>query len=233
MTELRGLVEPLADHPEPRGRIALVAIDLQNDFCAPEGAVVRGGHAARPETIEQAASNTVGLARALRGAGVPCIFVRSFLDDKYKLPSVLRRHRALGITTRVCQEGSWGAEFYKVEVDPSDCLITKHTNDAFLYTFLEPLLRKMGADTLILSGVYTELCIEDTARSAILRGFHVFLAEDCTAGLTPACMRTSIETMRAFQIGVASSSTLVSAFAQHSGQRASAPISPHSNVAGL
>lgn len=218
MTEPRGPLDQLFRHgPDAPGRAALVVIDLQNDFCSPEGAVLKGGHAESPEAIERAVERALRLARGLRRAAVPCIFVRSFLDDKYKLPSVLRRHRALGITTPICGENSWGAELYKVELDASDCLVTKHTNDAFLYTFLEPLLRKVGADTLVLSGVYTELCVEDTARSAIQRGFHVVVAEDCTAGLAAACVRVSLETMRSFQIDVVSSLALLSAAADAAG----------------
>jgi ureidoacrylate peracid hydrolase len=211
MTEPRSRLDQFLWHGlEVRARAALVVIDLQNDFCAPDGAVLKGGYAEDPEAIERAVDHTIRLALLLRRAAVPCIFVRSFLDDKYKLPSLLKRHRTLGITTQLCRENTWGAELYKTRLDASDCIVTKHTNDAFLYTFLEPLLRKAGADTLILSGVYTELCIEDTARAAIQRGFHVLVAEDCTAGLAAACTTVSLETMRALQIDVVSSSELLS-----------------------
>jgi ureidoacrylate peracid hydrolase len=191
-------------------RAAVVVIDLQNDFCAPEGVIRRHGYAEDPEAIERAVERTIELCDALRRAGGPCIFVRSFMDDKYKLPNLLRRHKALGLTRQVCKENSWGAGFYRIQLEEPDRIVTKHTNDAFLYTFLEPLLRKLEATTIVLAGVYTELCVEDTARSAIARGFHVVLAQDCTAGLSRVCARASLDTLRAFQVEVLESSALIS-----------------------
>jgi ureidoacrylate peracid hydrolase len=207
-------------------RAALVAIDLQNDFCAPDGALLRDGYAEDPEAVERAVAQTIRLAHTLRRVQIPCVFVRSFLDDKYKLPSVLRRHRRLGITKQICRESSWGAELYKVELDPSDCIVTKHTNDAFLYTFLEPLLRKMEVDTVMLSGVYTELCVEDTARAALARGFHVVVAEDCTAGLAAACVKASLETMRSLQIDIVRSSALAAAVVRYAEGALDVTVSP-------
>jgi nicotinamidase-related amidase len=188
-------------HPGLR-RAALVIVDVQNDFCAPGGAAVR--HAESLEAIERAVANTGLLVAYARRIGIPRIFVRSLLDNKYKLPKMLDRHRRLGLKESVCREGTWGAEFYQVTPTRTECVVTKHTNDAFLYTFLEPLLRKVQARTVVLCGVYTELCIEDTVRSALQRGFHVIVPEDCTAGLSSACAQVSLANMVAFQVDVIS-----------------------------
>jgi ureidoacrylate peracid hydrolase len=179
-----------------------VIIDLQNDFCAPGGLAVR--YAESPEAIERAVANTELLVAHARRTGIPRIFVRSLLDNKYKLPKMLDRHRRLGLKEQICREGTWGAEFYRVTPTRAECVVTKHTNDAFLYTFLEPLLGKAQARTVILCGVYTELCVEDTVRSALHRGFHVIVPADCTAGLSSACTQASLVNMAAFQVDVIS-----------------------------
>lgn len=183
-------------------RAALVVMDIQNDFCAPGGLAVR--YAEAPEHLERAVANSELLVEYARSAGIPRIFVRSLMDNKYKLPKLLDRHRRLGLKEQICREGTWGAEFYRVAPRANECVVTKHTNDAFLYTFLEPLLRKAQARTVILCGLYTELCVEDTVRAALQRGFHVIVPEDCTAGLSSACTRASLANMAAFQVEVIS-----------------------------
>lgn len=204
-------------HPGLR-RAALVIIDVQNDFCAPEGAAAR--YAESPEALQRAVANTKLLVAYARQIGIPRIFVRSLLDHKYKLPKMLDRHRKLGLKEAICQEGTWGAELYQVTPTRTECVVTKHTNDAFLYTFLEPLLRKAQTQTVILCGVYTELCVEDTVRSALQRGFHVIVPGDCTAGLSSACTRASLANMAAFQVDVLSLRELLPAIGE------GAPASP-------
>jgi nicotinamidase-related amidase len=188
-------------------RTAVVVLDIQNDFCAPDGVAAR--YAESLEALESAVEKSTILLEEARKAGVPRIFVRSVMDNKYKLPKLLDRHRRLGFQ-EICREGKWGAEFYRVRPKEDECIVTKHTNDAFLYTFLEPLLRKHQTQTIVMCGVYTELCVEDTIRSALQRGFHVRLPEECTAGLSIECRATSLSNMRALQVEVASLRDLLS-----------------------
>jgi nicotinamidase-related amidase len=187
---------------------ALVVIDIQNDFCAPNGLAAR--YAESPAALERAVTNSASLIEYARLVGIPCIFVRSLMDNKYKLPKMLDRHRKLGIKQQICREGKWGADFYRVHPTSNECVITKHTNDAFLYTFLEPLLRKRQARTVIICGFYTEICVEDTVRSALQRGFHVVIPEECTAGLSLTCMKVSLLNMNALQASVIPLQSLVS-----------------------
>ena len=181
-------------------KAALVVLDIQNDFCAPNG--LAACYAESPACVERAVDHSATLVEYARTAGMECIFVRSLMDNKYKLPKLLDRHRKLGLKQQICREGKWGAEFYRIHPRNSECVVTKHTNDAFLYTFLEPLLRKHRARTVIICGFYTEICIEDTVRSALQRGFHVVIPEDCTAGLSLTCMRASLLNMSALQADV-------------------------------
>jgi nicotinamidase-related amidase len=191
----------LGSHPGFR-RAVLVVLDLQNDFCAPGGLAAR--YAEAPECLERAVTSSELLIAHARSIGTPRIFVRSVMDNKYKLPKLLDRHRRLGLKEQICREGTWGAEFYRIAPRENECVVTKHTNDAFLYTFLEPLLRKHRAQTIILCGLYTELCMEDTVRSALQRGFHVIVPPECTAGLSLVCTQASLDNMAAFQVDLVS-----------------------------
>ncbi|XP_010688679.3 nicotinamidase 2 [Beta vulgaris subsp. vulgaris] len=60
-------------------------------------------------------------------------------------------------------------------------VVEKETYSAFRKTGLEELLREMGVEEVIVSGVMTNLCCETTAREAFVRGFRVFFSTDATA----------------------------------------------------
>jgi len=64
---------------------------------------------------------------------------------------------------------------------PNAAVIKKTQYDAFYRTQLEDLLRGMGVEKLVVTGVMTHLCCETTARSAFVRGFVVFIPVDGTA----------------------------------------------------
>ena len=63
----------------------------------------------------------------------------------------------------------------RTHIKDDDVLIDeKRRYDAFFNTRLEGLLRRFGVDTVIISGVMTNLCCETTARSAFIHDFSHF-----------------------------------------------------------
>lgn len=69
-------------------------------------------------------------------------------------------------------------------IQPEDIVITKHRISAFYNTSLEAILRANHIDTLILSGVSTNMVIESTAREAHDRDYRVIILEDACAAAT-------------------------------------------------
>lgn len=65
----------------------------------------------------------------------------------------------------------------------SEPVVPKHTFNAFFGTHLEELLKEKGIDTLILTGVATEICVQQTAAEAFYRGYRIVIPKDGTAGL--------------------------------------------------
>ena len=55
----------------------------------------------------------------------------------------------------------------------------------FTGTTLDATLRGYGIDTVVLSGVSTNIALPGAATEAVALGYSVVLAEDCTAGATP------------------------------------------------
>ncbi|CAH1650280.1 cysteine hydrolase family protein [Chelatococcus asaccharovorans] len=191
----------LAARVSPR-HAALVLIDFQNDFCADAGATGRSG---QPMTmIKAAVERTRDLLAAARKAGLCIVHVRAeygeafrSIGSPYRFPTPGGREPAVwtasaadlsqvdrfaNTAVEVCLSGSWGAEFVDgMEPQADEAVIAKHRFGAFADTGLDRLLRARGISSLIVAGVTTNCCVETTAREAVMRGFHLVVAEDCVA----------------------------------------------------
>ncbi len=56
----------------------------------------------------------------------------------------------------------------------------KDVYGAFTYTGLEEWLRSVGAQSVLLVGFYTHMCVSTSAREALVRGFDVAIDPDAT-----------------------------------------------------
>lgn len=62
---------------------------------------------------------------------------------------------------------------------PGEPVLNKTTISAFTSTGIDSLLRSMGIEYLLFSGVSTNMCVGTTARDAADRGYRCLLIEDC------------------------------------------------------
>lgn len=82
----------------------------------------------------------------------------------------------------ILNKGSESAALHpSLLVDAKDIVLEKPRFGAFHGTDLELILRGRGIDTIIISGIATNVCCETTAREAMVRDFHVFFLSDGTA----------------------------------------------------
>jgi ureidoacrylate peracid hydrolase len=158
---------------------ALLLIDVQNDFCHPDGLFGRVGH--DNSRMPALAAALQRLLTAARERQVFTVFIRATYDQEVtSLP--LARHRSrLGLLESVCLEGSWGADWYGDIVParlPSEVIITKHRFDAFQGTPLDLYLRNNGIATVIATGVATSGCVESTVRDAFFLDYNVVVPRD-------------------------------------------------------
>ncbi|MEU6311530.1 isochorismatase family cysteine hydrolase [Streptomyces sp. NPDC047014] len=167
---------------EVPSRTALLVVDLQNDFCT--GPVAAARFPGDPDRLGRAAANSVRAVELAREtAGIEVLFVRFLGDPAHQGPAWRRRDEMLGKRPK-CLEGTWGAEFHGVQPRPDEEVFTKHAVfDAFLDERLEPHLHRRGIDHLVLAGLFTDVCVDSTARTAFQRGFHVTVLRDCTTAL--------------------------------------------------
>ncbi len=179
---------------------ALLVIDMQNGFCHPDGSFPRLGMGL--EGADEAVRNAaVAVARA-REAEVPVVFTRHLYrpgraDEGWALRSTAPRLAGIdGLAA-----GSWDAEVVdELKCTGADMVVDKVRFDAFQWTSLEPLLRGLGAEHLVVCGVITNICVETTVRSAFMRDFPVTLLADCCAAATRRLHDISLEVLDHYQL---------------------------------
>ncbi|MGK6320318.1 cysteine hydrolase family protein [Sphingomonas sp. DT-204] len=169
----------------PPERTALVVVDVQQDFAAPSGLLGRVG--VDLSAVEPAIDRIERLIGAARDAGAVVAFMRVVTrpeTDSVALKTLMARRGTPG-GEAICRTEDGGADYYRVAPQPGDIEIEKLLFDSFHGTDLDAQLRARGIDTLVMTGFSTDCCVDQTARAAFHRGYHVFLVSDASAAYEP------------------------------------------------
>jgi gluconolactonase len=170
--------EPLRIDPK---RAALIIQDMQNDVIGEGGAFAESGapaHAASQNVV----ANVKGLAEAARGAGMPVIHVWYIVEPgaeglKLNAPLFQGVKADNGLV-----RGSWGAAPVEgLEAQEGDHVVEKMRMNGFYDTRLDILLRGLGAETIVITGAWTNMSIEHTARHGADAGYEVVVVSDGTS----------------------------------------------------
>ncbi len=176
--EARGLAAWIAP-----SRTALVIVDMQVDFAAPDGVIGRFG--VDLASTAKAVETATWLADAAREAGAPVVFVGLETTPGSDSPVMLERMRRRGgdpeIERVICRKGTPGARFYGPTPEPGELVVWKPRYSGFVGTDLDARLRARGVDTLVVCGLTTECCVDSTVRDAFHRDYHVFVVNDACA----------------------------------------------------
>ncbi|MBW7995087.1 MAG: cysteine hydrolase [Candidatus Glassbacteria bacterium] len=78
---------------------------------------------------------------------------------------------------------------------PEEKVIHKRRYSGFYATDLELTLRSLEVSQVVVSGVFTNVCVEATVRDAFMRDFFVFLPADATAAHNELLHLGSLRTM--------------------------------------
>ncbi len=162
---------------------ALLIIDMLNDF------VLEGAPLEVPETrkIIPVIKNEIEKARK---EGKPVIYICDSHepDDKEFRKFGWPRHAV---------KGTEGAKVVK-EIEPSkdDIIIEKTTYSGFYNTTLDETLKRLGIDSLRLTGCVTHICVMFTASDAVLRDYSVTVVKDGVAGLTEEDHQAALRIMK-------------------------------------
>ena len=165
---------------DPR-RSALIIQDLQNDVIIEGGAFADSGAPAHA-TSQNVVGNVAELAARCRAAGVPVIHVWYIVEPGAK---GLKLNAALfqGVhDANALVRGTWGAAPAEgLEPQEGDHIVEKMRMNAFFQTRLDVLLRGLDVDTILITGAWTNMSIEHTARHGADAGYAVVVASDGTS----------------------------------------------------
>lgn len=165
---------------------ALVVIDMQNFFMAE-------GYLGACPVARDIVPNVNRLAAAMRDAGGLVVWVQNTAppDSRETWSAYLERMTEDNAAARL-RDLSPGSDGYALwdglEVQAADEVIEKIRFSAFIKgsSDIEPLLRGRGIDTLVFTGVATNVCVESSARNAMMLNFRSLMVSDGCATLTDA-----------------------------------------------
>jgi nicotinamidase-related amidase len=176
---------------------ALVIVDMQKDVL--EGMCGFG---------KDIVGNVSTLLNAFRGAGKPVIHVK-------------RVHRPDGVDVELFRvkrfkkkpflvQGTEGAEVID-ELRPleGECIVEKQRFSAFFQTGLELVLKRLGVDALVVTGVQTPNCIRATVVDAIGYDYNVVVVDDATNAATPEIHKSNLLDMENMGVRIMKTSELV------------------------
>jgi nicotinamidase/pyrazinamidase len=118
--------------------------------------------------------NLQRLLEESRKRGLPIIFAcDSFLEGDFIFRGKMKIHSL---------RGTKGAEVVDdLKPRPTDMILSKRRFSAFFKTDLDQTLRTLGIDTIIVTGMTTEVCVLMTVMDGLSHDFSAILLEDCSA----------------------------------------------------
>ncbi len=195
----------LAEKLEPSSACLLI-VDVQNDFCARDGFFGRSGYDLG--AVGSMMAHLHPLIEAARTAGALVIFVQAIYDDHFLSRPWKERNYRQGLEVSRCLSGSWGADFHEVKPQPGDVVVQKHRYSAFIDTDLDMILRARGIETLVMTGIASNVCVESTARDGFMKDYYIVFTSDASATTSPDAHEATLRNIRDF-FGVVVSSTEV------------------------
>ena len=172
------------------GRTVLLAIDHQNDFLHPDGWYTRSG--IDISHMQRVIEPTKELVAECRRRGVPVVWTRHGtrgVEDGGPFMQLRPFLRDGGLRV-----GTWGYEII-AELEPraEDWYVEKNRLSAFFQTNLELVLRGLGAECVLITGVLTNQCVGATCKDALFRDFRPIVVEECTGTTLPRLHEPALE----------------------------------------
>jgi ureidoacrylate peracid hydrolase len=170
----------------PIAKVALILVDLQNDFLSPEGAYARGNAVsadarALPERL-------IGVARAVKsGGGLVAASQFTLWPDASGEPLISPHLQALRpfLHRGDFAPGSTGQASVPLLAPWIDVSVCKVAYSAFFNTQLDWVLRHAGIDTVAICGIVTNGGVASTVRDAHMRDYRTLVLSDGCAAFKP------------------------------------------------
>lgn len=170
--------------------VAILIIDMQNDFVDPKGKLCVAGAKATIPAIQN--------------------LVKYGKSKNWKVVYIVRDHRTSGVDvdapriplftdgkTGYCVPGTWGGALVDgLTPESDDLIVSKFRNSAFFNTQLDLVLRRMGVKTVVLAGTQYPNCVRGTANDAMSYDYETVICTDACSAKTPEVAAANIFDMK-------------------------------------
>ena len=158
---------------------AIIVVDMINDFVT--------GKFGSPRA-QKIVANIADLLKKARKQGVPIIYLRD---------AHAPTDREMDIWGQHAMKGTQGSEIVsQLKPEKNDIVIEKKWYSGFVETELQATLKGLGADTLIILGVSTDICVQNNVGHAYFSGYKTIVPLDCTASIDEVVQEEAIKYMK-------------------------------------
>ncbi|RJO76913.1 cysteine hydrolase [Nocardia panacis] len=183
-----------------RIRAAVLAVHWQVNMVRPEGffGPMLGDPVARSGVVARASA----FHRAAREREVPVVFTRFIVPiGEGELVRNTGIMRSIGAAQTEFRPNAPGSQLIPEMTGQAREIFDTQKLSALAGSRLPGWLTERGIGTLFLTGVATNLAVEQTARHATDLGFQVHPVADCVTAMTPEAHRTSLANLELVTAG--------------------------------
>jgi maleamate amidohydrolase len=177
-------------------KTAIMILDIQKDFVGEQARMPVAKHQINP--MLQNINKVIEKANKLN---MPIIYIGNEFTRTQFIANWFRNQAAL--------KGESGTELDERLLVVNDIYFPKKQGDAFSNSHLIDYMNTSGIQHLVISGLFAEGCVSDTAKSAVRRGFNVTVLQDTVAGATDAKREKALLKLRKYGISIKNSDELL------------------------
>jgi nicotinamidase-related amidase len=182
-------------------RTAVLAVHWQTDVVAPEG--VFGKTFAQSVAAAGVIPRTAQLLDVARDVGAMVIYVNVQYWPDYVGHVRNNALFASVVQTKGFIRGTPGVQVIpQLAPKPGDAIVEHSRISSFYGSDLLNILIGNGIETVIVTGVATNVAIDHTVRDAVQYGYRTILVEDCCCSSDPAHHEAALMTMRVLSTAV-------------------------------
>ncbi len=144
-------------------RYAILTNDLQYDLI--------NKNEERRKQVERFAPSMIRFLKKMREMNIPIVHLQLIYDED-------DNHAELHNGVLPVLRGTKGAMIAQDYLDDRDIIVEKNKDSGFFETKLDERLKVLGVDTIVITGMQTQICVQTTAADAYFRGYHVIVPSD-------------------------------------------------------
>jgi nicotinamidase-related amidase len=146
---------------------------------------------------------------AVRALGVPVVHLQ--LINKEDDPRAERYDGWLPVT-----KGSDGARIIAEFLADKDIVVEKNKDSGFYETELDERLRELDVDTIAITGMQTQICVQTTAADGFFRGYNVIVPSDAVVSAHAEDRQRALDWLKSYCATILTSDELVQAIGSDS-----------------